>query len=101
MELVQVERVDALLGPHEDVLVPGLRVDPAGRAVDLQRTPVEHLGEAGTHVDLRSGRQSIGGRLRGGGCSLLRGGSLPPPGRGVRAGAPVLSERPRLVRPAV
>ena len=101
MELVQVEGVDPLLGPHEDVLVPGLGVDPAGRAVDLQRAAVEDLGEAGSHVDLGCGREAIGGRLGWRGCSLLRGRPLPPPGRGVRGGAPVLPERPGLVGPAV
>ena len=35
VQLVEVEGVDALLGPHQDVLVPRLWVDPAGRAVDL------------------------------------------------------------------
>ena len=43
MELVEVERVDALLGANEDVLVVRLRVDPRGRAVDPQRATVEHL----------------------------------------------------------
>lgn len=45
MDLVQVERVDALLGPDQDVLVVGLGVDPGRRAVNLQGTPVEHLSK--------------------------------------------------------
>ena len=43
MELVEVERVDALLGAHQDVLVVRLGVDPRRGAVDPQRATVEHL----------------------------------------------------------
>ncbi len=43
MELVEVERVDALLGAHQNVLVVRLGVDPRRRAVDVQRTSVENL----------------------------------------------------------
>ena len=45
VELVEVERVDALLGAHQDMLVVRLRVDPRRRAVDPQRAAVEHLGK--------------------------------------------------------
>lgn len=63
MQLIQVESVDALLCPHQDVLVPCLRMNPAGCAVDLERTPIEHLAEACAHVNLGGGRETIGGRL--------------------------------------
>ena len=43
VELVEVERVDALLGAHQDVLVVRLGVDPRRGAVDPQRATVEHL----------------------------------------------------------
>ena len=43
VELVQVERVDALLGAHQDVLVVRLRVDPRRSAVDPQGATVENL----------------------------------------------------------
>ena len=45
MQLVEVERVDALLGAHQDVLVVSLRVDPRGGAVDAERAAVENLEE--------------------------------------------------------
>ena len=43
MQLVEVERVDALGGTHQHVLVPRQRVDPGGRARDAQRAAVKHL----------------------------------------------------------
>ena len=102
MELVQVESVDALLRAHEDVLVPGVRVDPAGGAVYLQRTSIEHLGEAGAHVDLGGWWKPVGSSFRRRGGSLLRRRSVSPPRRRVRRGAPVLTRvRPRLVRATV
>ena len=102
MELVEVEGVDALLGAHEDVLVPGVWVDPAGGAVDLQRTPVEHLGEAGAHVDLGGRWKPVGSSFRRRGGSLLRRCSVSPPRRRVRRRAPVLARvRPGLVRATV
>ena len=102
MELVQVESVDALLGAHEDMLVPGVRVDPAGGAVDFQRTSVEHLGEAGAHVDLGGGWKPVGSSFGRRGGSFLRRRSVSPPRRRVRRGAPVLTRvRPWLVRATV
>ena len=50
VELVEVERVDALLGAHQDVLVVRLRVDPRRRAVDPQRATVEHLEKENKRV---------------------------------------------------
>ena len=91
MQLVQVEGVDPLLGPHEDVLVPGVGVHPAGRAVDLQRTTVEHLGETGAHVHFGSGWKPIGSSFRRGRGSLLRGCPVPPPRRRVRRRASILA----------
>ena len=61
MQLVEVEGVDALLCPHKDMLVPGVRVNPTCCAVDLERTTIEHFGETGAHVNLGSGRKTIGG----------------------------------------
>ena len=62
MELFEVKRVDPLFGPHQYVLVVRLRMDlgkidsfllpgnkilwethPTSRAVDIERTPVEHF----------------------------------------------------------
>ena len=43
MNLVEVEGVDPLLSPYQNGLVVRLRVDPRRRAMDLQRTTVEHL----------------------------------------------------------
>ena len=43
MNLVEVEGVDPFLSPNQNVLVVRLRVDPRRRAMDLQRTTVEHL----------------------------------------------------------
>lgn len=43
MELIEVKRVDPLFGPHQYVLVVRLRMDPTSRAVDIERTPVEHF----------------------------------------------------------
>ena len=102
MELVEVEGVDALLSAHEDVLVPGVWVDPAGGAVDLQRTPVEHLGEAGAHVDLGGRWKPVGSSFGRRGGSLLRRCSVSSPRRRVRRRAPILARlRPGLVRAAV
>ena len=84
MQLVQVEGVDALLGPHEDVLVPGVGMDPAGGAGDLQRTSVEHLGEAGPHVNLGGRRKPVRGRFGRGSCAFLRGSSIASSWRCVR-----------------
>ena len=47
MDLVEVERVDALLRAHQDVLVVRLGVDPRRGAVELQGTPVEDLKKVG------------------------------------------------------
>jgi len=51
-------------------------MNPASSAVDLQGTSIEHLREAGTHVNLRSRRQPVGGGFRRGGRrgSSFRGG---------------------------
>lgn len=40
-------------------LTSGVGVDPGGGAVDLQRTPVEHLGETGSHLCTRRIRDDI------------------------------------------
>ena len=71
MQLVQVEGVDALLGPHQDVLVPGVGVDPAGGARDLQRTSIEHFREARTHVNFGGGWKPVRGRFGRGRGTLL------------------------------
>lgn len=102
MELVQVESVDALLGAHEDVLVPGVRVDPAGGAVYLKRTSVEHLGEAGAHVDLGGGWKPVGSSFGRRGGSFLRRRSVSPSRRRARRGATILARvRPGLVSATV
>ncbi len=56
VKLIEVERVEALLGADEDVLVARLGMDPRRRAVDAERAPVEDLGEARAHVHLGSFR---------------------------------------------
>lgn len=60
MQFVHVEVVDALLGADQQMLVPRLRMNPRGGAVDAQWATVEDLGEAGAHVHLGCGRQSVG-----------------------------------------
>lgn len=63
MELVEVERVESLLGCDQDVLVPGFRVDPGRRPVNAQRAAVEYFGEAGAHVHLGRRRQAVARHL--------------------------------------
>lgn len=43
MKLVEIEVVNPLLRAYQNVLVPGVGVDPSGRAMDPQRASVEHL----------------------------------------------------------
>jgi hypothetical protein len=43
VQLVEVEGVDALLGPDQNVLVVSLGVDPRRRAVDAKGATVENL----------------------------------------------------------
>ena len=52
VQLIQVEGVDPLLRSNQNVLVPGVGMDPARGAVDLQWTPIKHFAEAGSHVHL-------------------------------------------------
>lgn len=65
VQFVHVQLEDAFFGADEQMLVARLRVDPRGGAVDAQRTTVEDLGEAGAHVDLGRGRQTVGDGSRG------------------------------------
>ena len=52
VQLIEVEGVDPLLRSNQNVLVPGVRMNPARGAVDLQWTPIKHFAEAGSHVHL-------------------------------------------------
>lgn len=62
MQLVHVQIEDALLRSDQQVLIAGVRMDPRGGTVDVQRTVVENLGETGTHVNFRRWRQPVGHR---------------------------------------
>ena len=52
VQLIEVEGVDPLLRSNQNVLVPGVGMNPARGAVDLQWTPIKHFAEAGSHVHL-------------------------------------------------
>ena len=102
MQLIEVEGVDALLSPHQDVLVPGVGVDPTCCTVDFQRATIEHFREAGSHVNLGRRRKTIGCGFRWWRCSLLRWSSVSTTWWSMWWWASILSSvRPRLMCSAV
>lgn len=60
VQFVHVQVEDALVGTDQQMLIPGLRMDPRRRTVDVQRTVVEDLGKAGTHVNFWRRWQPVG-----------------------------------------